>query len=592
MKCCSKPLYCRNNESPKLSHLVCFFLCLHFYHPFSTLLHSLLCPQIAPDNPNYNNPSSPPAPSEDELETSTPVNPAKGSDKNPQIAPDNPAYNTPKKPKPVSKAASSGDDDTEGDDDDDDGKCTKCGNLKCNCKCSGKKSVDWNPGMIYDFIKQKSLNLDYNPHSDCFTFKHSCDIINSIALDQDSPPEDLEFTGMKSFGQPRKSMEPTVAELERINMVAGGASIGKDDVKILTIRAADTNLDRSNEKFSKKALEDMAALSINKPVMNDHRIHDVKETFGTIFDAKVVHTKDGPVLFQKAYVPNLPEFQHTIKCIGMNVGAKASVHFKTPRDQYLCNTCNKAMFSEKGFCGHYVGYSRNADGSLCSATNNRVVDYLESTRTAAPDSPAADMKMAAGGDFSSKSFNPGVSSPTVVQSGLISIAKSLGEGLLGDSSKLNQANPGNGAKTMPDESKGKELGEFVEAVKTLHGSVGGFSTLIDSQKSVIEGQKKLIDSMITSIQTEKTAREMEVKEVRDRFDVLFAYQQKQAEMLDTISAKLDTAASKSIDDLVHKIAAIAPNAEVGNTSVEEKEKSLQVNQYMDILGHWVSKHAK
>ncbi len=252
----------------------------------------------------------------------------------------------------------------------------------------GKKDKSFSLG---EFLHAKNIRLPYDPVSGTFEFFYGCQINGDIKVEPatDASQEEIDFC---KDAMSRRNMDPSDEELERINCFTNRPH-AKGELRVMLIKAADTKLDRSQEHFHVKALEDMAEQFPGKPIMDDHNVLSVNATFGKCFDARVVRSKEGPVLMLKAYCLENPGNPNLIPSLEAGIGAQASVHFRSRTEDYKCDACNKPMFSEKGHCGHYVGYSKNADGTPVTATIMRVSDSLECSRTAAPDQPATAMKM-------------------------------------------------------------------------------------------------------------------------------------------------------------------------------------------------------
>ena len=179
---------------------------------------------------------------------------------------------------------------------------------------------------------------------------------------------------------------PTDDELALINeREIGLDTIQKDDVVVLKILAADSNVDRGNDQFQPEALKRMAELAIaNKIPMflsyfGEPKDHDHKSVSAraTCFDAFV---ENGDLIYKMVFP--LSEFNiDFLNEVIHGVHNKVSVGFLISPDQYLCSICNEPIVSRD--CPHEPGEG----GCFCKIMD--VVDNLELSFAGIPMQPRA-----------------------------------------------------------------------------------------------------------------------------------------------------------------------------------------------------------
>ena len=151
------------------------------------------------------------------------------------------------------------------------------------------------------------------------------------------------MVSFSNFG--KSSLEdyyPTDEELGEINANHSLVNMKKEDLIVIPIRAADMEVDRGGEHFTKDALESFVPLYKGKALLLDHNWTTDHE-IGRIFDAKVVNDS----LMVKAYIPMNVHNNKLINNILAGVHGRASVGFSMDIRNVTCDSCQQAV-SRKG----------------------------------------------------------------------------------------------------------------------------------------------------------------------------------------------------------------------------------------------------
>lgn len=204
------------------------------------------------------------------------------------------------------------------------------------------------PGAVDDTPNQVGW-FDSKPKAKAFNFSNLGPVIASKGLDHYKASEDglIHSKGSMAFSNfGKQSMEdyyPTDEELGDINANHSLVNMGKSDLIVIPITAADTDIDRGGEHFTKDGLESFVPLYRGKALLLDHSWTTGSEV-GKIFDASVV----GNQLKVKAYIPNIEENSKLIKNILAGVHSRASVGFSMDVRNVTCDSCAYSMAMKKG----------------------------------------------------------------------------------------------------------------------------------------------------------------------------------------------------------------------------------------------------
>lgn len=189
------------------------------------------------------------------------------------------------------------------------------------------------------------------------------------------------------YGNVVKSAENntvTADELAKINQYARKA-LSADDVYVFPVILCDTELDRDNDKFTKKALEELAVLYLGKTVICDHDTKNGNQR-ARIFDTEVISapeatTADGEELYRlkgKAYMLRTESAKEVIDNIEAGIYKEVSVNCRV--DKITCSICGEDYFG--GNCAHLKGCEY--DGKNCFTYLDGASDAYELSFVAVP----------------------------------------------------------------------------------------------------------------------------------------------------------------------------------------------------------------
>ncbi len=172
--------------------------------------------------------------------------------------------------------------------------------------------------------------------------------------------------------------------LEKINRFTR-RELTAEEVYCFNLVLCDNDIDRDNEKFSKKALEKLAELYVGKTGIFNHDPKGENQT-ARIFEAQVVEvpekkTSDGETyayLSAKAYMVKTDKNADLIKEI--DAGIKKEVSVGCSVSGHLCSVCGKNSLS--GACAHKKG--RTYSGKKCYHILDNPTDAYEWSFVAVP----------------------------------------------------------------------------------------------------------------------------------------------------------------------------------------------------------------
>lgn len=178
--------------------------------------------------------------------------------------------------------------------------------------------------------------------------------------------------------------EVTTEELAKINLYAR-KTLSADEVYVFPVILCDTEIDRDNDKFTKKALEELAALYLGKTVICDHDAKNGNQR-ARIFDTEVIRapeatTADGEELYRlkgKAYMLRTESAKEVIDNIEAGIYKEVSVNCRV--DKITCSICGEDYFGKN--CAHLKGCEY--DGKTCFAYLDGASDAYELSFVAVP----------------------------------------------------------------------------------------------------------------------------------------------------------------------------------------------------------------
>lgn len=189
------------------------------------------------------------------------------------------------------------------------------------------------------------------------------------------------------YGNVVKSAENGAVTAEELAKINGYArkELSAEEVYVFPVILCDTELDRDNDKFTKKALEELAALYLGKTVICDHVPKNGNQR-ARIFDTEVVKvpeatTRDGTALYRlkgKAYMLKTETTKEIIDNIEAGIFKEVSVNCSV--NKIVCSICGEDYFG--GECLHLKG--RDYDGKLCFTYLDGASDAYELSFVAVP----------------------------------------------------------------------------------------------------------------------------------------------------------------------------------------------------------------
>lgn len=155
-----------------------------------------------------------------------------------------------------------------------------------------------------------------------------------------------------------------------------------EEIFTFKLEACDNSIDRDFDRFTDRALEQMAKLYVGKPVLRDHAWHDGSQT-GRVYAASVEAEGSRKRLILRCYMPRTPGTEETIAAIESGVIRECSVGLRVHKS--VCSICGAVQ--QEAMCRHYPG--KEYDGQLCHFDLDDVTDVYEVSLVAVPAQPAA-----------------------------------------------------------------------------------------------------------------------------------------------------------------------------------------------------------
>lgn len=179
----------------------------------------------------------------------------------------------------------------------------------------------------------------------------------------------------------------TAADLEKINRYTLRA-LDASEVFCFNVILCGNDVDRTFERFTNRALKDMAALYIGKTVIKDHS-HRIDGQIARIYDTWIAGDETGyKQLRASCYMVRTESNADLIREIEAGIKQEGSVSF-TPKS-YICSICGQDNM--KVFCPHWPGVSYRRDNgteAICTFEIDGVSDVYEFSLVAVPAQPEA-----------------------------------------------------------------------------------------------------------------------------------------------------------------------------------------------------------
>lgn len=155
-----------------------------------------------------------------------------------------------------------------------------------------------------------------------------------------------------------------------------------DEVFTFRMAACDNQVDRDFERFTDKALEELAPLFVGKSVLMDHKWSAANQT-ARIYAAAVEPRGEIKRLVLRCYIPRSDATAATISAIETGILKECSVgcHMASA----ICSICGADQ--SKVYCEHHAG--QTYDGQLCVMALDNPTDVYEVSFVAVPAQPEA-----------------------------------------------------------------------------------------------------------------------------------------------------------------------------------------------------------
>ena len=167
--------------------------------------------------------------------------------------------------------------------------------------------------------------------------------------------------------------------------------LAAEEVFTFRLAACDTRPDRDNERFSRKALEGLAARFVGRPVLRDHQWSAGTQT-ARIYAAEVEPQGEDARLVLRAYMPRTEATADTIAATEAGILREASVGCLMGKA--VCSICGTDKAERR--CEHVPG--RAYDGKTCMVELDEARDAFECSLVAVPSQPGAGVVKSYGGE--------------------------------------------------------------------------------------------------------------------------------------------------------------------------------------------------
>lgn len=164
-----------------------------------------------------------------------------------------------------------------------------------------------------------------------------------------------------------------------------------EEVFTFRVAAADTQVDRDFEHFSRACLEKLAELYVGKPFITDHQWRSSNQV-ARVYAAAVEDAEGVSRLVLSCYMLRSEVNQPTIEAIEAGIIREASVGVAVKRA--VCSICGADKSS--GYCEHRPG--RVYDGTLCTVELDDPSEAYEASFVAVPSQREAGVVKSYAGD--------------------------------------------------------------------------------------------------------------------------------------------------------------------------------------------------
>jgi len=153
-----------------------------------------------------------------------------------------------------------------------------------------------------------------------------------------------------------------------------------DNLFVFRLCACDNQVDRDHERFTERALDQLAELFVGKTMLRDHNWRANSQK-ARIYAAGTEVSGGVKRLILRAYMPHTSRTANTITDIESGILREASVGVAVAR--HVCSICGEDFFS----CPHVRG--KEYDGQICHVDLDDATDAYEASFVAVPAQPAA-----------------------------------------------------------------------------------------------------------------------------------------------------------------------------------------------------------
>lgn len=167
--------------------------------------------------------------------------------------------------------------------------------------------------------------------------------------------------------------------------------LSEEDVFPFRLAACDDQIDRDHERFTRKALDQLAGLFIGRPIIMDH-IWSAKGQTARIYDSEVQEADGVTRLVLSAYMLRNEASAPAISAIEGGILREVSVGCSVKH--CVCSICGTDK--AETWCGHRPG--QDYDGETCVVDLDEAVDAYELSFVAVPAQREAGVTKAYGGE--------------------------------------------------------------------------------------------------------------------------------------------------------------------------------------------------
>lgn len=171
----------------------------------------------------------------------------------------------------------------------------------------------------------------------------------------------------------------TPQQLQKINELTK-TPLSAQDVYVFSVRLCDDQPDRDFERFSPKALEELAPMFIGKTGIEDHDWSSSRQV-ARIFDTQLDYAQGAMFIRAWAYLLRCAKNETLIREI--EGGIKKEVSVGCAVKKHMCSVCG----ADYGSCEHRKG--QTYAGQLCTAVLCEPTDAYEFSFVAVPAQPQA-----------------------------------------------------------------------------------------------------------------------------------------------------------------------------------------------------------